>query len=104
MKRNGYFTFQMIIDITGACGIISFGMRGLQRCFSNSSGFKMLCRGLNIHSLKQILHFSIIGIAGACGTISDAVCVSSTVIIIFTKNEKKLTNKCTQKIWNFQLD
>ena len=24
MKRNGYFTFQTIIDITGACGTISF--------------------------------------------------------------------------------
>ena len=33
MKCNGYFTFQTIIDIIGACGTISFGMRGLQRCF-----------------------------------------------------------------------
>ena len=24
MERNGYFTFQMIIDITEACGTISF--------------------------------------------------------------------------------
>ena len=36
-KRNGYFIFQTIINITGVHGTISFGMHGLQRCFSNSS-------------------------------------------------------------------
>ena len=48
MKHNGYFTFQMIIDI-----------------------------------------------AGACGAISDAVCVGLPVIIIIYK---KLTNKYTKKL------
>ena len=37
-KRNEYFTFHTIINITEARGIISFGMRlGAQRCFSNRS-------------------------------------------------------------------
>ena len=49
MKCNGYFTFQTIIDITEARGIISFfGMWGSQRCYSNSSRFEMLCNRLNI--------------------------------------------------------
>ena len=52
MKRNGYFTFQTIIDI-----------------------------------------------AGAHGTILDAVCVGSPVIIkLFTK---KVNKQVHEKIWNF---
>ena len=55
MKGNGYFTFQTIIDI-----------------------------------------------AGACGAISDVVCVGSLVIIkLFTK---KVNKQVHEKIWNFQLE
>ena len=55
MKGNGYFTFQTIIDI-----------------------------------------------AGACGAISDAVCVGSLVIIkLFPK---KVNKQVHEKIWNFQLE
>ena len=48
-KHNGYFTFQMTIDITGVHNTISFV---LQRCFSNSSRSKMLCNELNIADNK----------------------------------------------------
>ena len=48
-KRNGYFTFHTIIDITGARGIISFGMRLVCRgAFRTVLDSKMLCNGLNI--------------------------------------------------------
>ena len=44
----------------------------------------------------------IIDIAGACGAISDAVCVRSPVIIeLFRKKVNKLVH---EKVWNFQLE
>ena len=45
---------------------------------------------------------AIIDIAGACGAISDVVCVGSPVIIkLFTKEVNKQVH---EKIWNFQLE
>ena len=46
MKRNGYFTFHMIIDITGVYGTISFFQYAwiAEVLFE----FEMLCNGLNI--------------------------------------------------------
>ena len=50
----------------------------------------MLCNRLNIADNRYFTFQAIIDIAGACGAISDAVCVDSPVIIIIYK---KLTNK-----------
>ena len=82
------------------------GMHGLQRCFSNSSRSKMLCNGLDIAENEAYNRYftfqTIIDIAGAHSTISDAVCVGSPVIIIiFTK---KVNKQVHRKIRNFQLE
>ena len=66
-------------------------MHGLQRCFTNSSWFKILCNGLNIadNEAQWILHFTDNKELGR-STISDAVCVGSPVIIkLFTKKVNK---------------
>ena len=88
----------MIIDINGARSIISFGMCGLQRCFSNSS-FEMLHNELKKLTMKRNGYFTFQTIIGAHGAFSDAVCVGSPVIIIIYK--KKLTNKYTEKFGFF---
>ena len=75
-------------------------MRGLQRCFSNSSSFETLRNGLNIADKKRNGYFTFQTIIGARGAISDAVCMGSPVIIITYK--KKLTNKYTEKFGIFK--
>ena len=62
----------------------------------------MLYNKLNIADNGYFTIQTIIDIVGVHGAISDVVCVGSPVIIINSK--KKLTNKYTQKIWNFQLE
>ena len=72
----------MIIDISGACGVIPF-FRNVwiaEVLFE----FEMLCNGLNIADNEANGYFAfqtIIDIAGAHGIISDVACVGSPVII-----------------------
>ena len=86
----------MIIDITGARGTISFGMRGLQRCFLNS---KCCVTGSTKLTTKCNGYFTFQTIIGVHGAILDAVYVGSPVIIIIYK--KKLTYKYTEKFGIF---
>ena len=78
MKRNGYFTFQMIIDITGVCGTISFFRYAwIAEVLYKQFLIQKLYNGLNIADNGYFAFQTIIDIAGMRGTISDAVCVGS---------------------------
>ena len=85
MKRNGYFTFQAIIDKTGACGTtfsVCVDRRGAFRTVLDSKCCVM--GGTKLTTMRNG-YFTFPMIIGVRCATSDAVCVGLPVIIILYK-------------------